>query len=82
MQTLKDIRLQLGYSVRGFAELLGFECHATYQHYESGRRPAPEQVLIDAQAALSRDIAFFDELPIRVDALSKKEAPAGYLSEL
>lgn len=73
----------MGYSVRGFAELLGFDCHSTYQHYESGRRPAPAQVIEDAKAALERDQRFFSqEMPQRIEEISKKEAPFGYLSEI
>lgn len=69
MQTLKNIRLEMGYTVRGFAELLGFDNHSTYQHYESGRRPMPQHVLEDAKAAHARDRRFFNtELPASVDA--------------
>ena len=64
--SLKEIRLKMGYSVRGFAQLLGYKA-STYQHYESGLRTVTSQVIADAKSAYQRDRAFFTkELPQRI----------------
>jgi DNA-binding transcriptional regulator YiaG len=66
---LKVIREQMGYSVRNFAELLGHK-PSTFQHCESGRRPAQyDQMLEEAKAAMARDQRFFDGLPERIEAV-------------
>ncbi len=78
---LRKIRIKMKYSVREFAELLGLN-PATYQGYEYGRRQAPQQVIDDAKAAYRRDVAFFKELPKRVDEAIKKEFPLGIKSDV
>ena len=74
---LKKIRIQMGYSVRGFAELLGFGGnHSTYQCYEDGRRALPVEVLQAAQAAYRRDRNFFtNELPKHIDDATPNGCP-------
>lgn len=74
---LREIRETLGYTVRDFAELLGFgERYYTYHGYETGRRKTPDYVLKEAQAALKRDQQFFQkDLPRRVNEFSKKGVP-------
>lgn len=58
-----------------FAELLGYK-KATYQCYENGTRPLPDEILKNAQAAQKRDVKFFREMPKRVDeALEGKAVP-------
>lgn len=74
---LRKIRETLGYTVRDFAELLGFgDKFSTYQCYETGRRKAPDSVLKEARAALKRDQQFFKkDLPRRIDEFSKNGVP-------
>jgi transcriptional regulator with XRE-family HTH domain len=72
---MRKIRLAMRYSIAEFAELLGLK-KATYQGYESGRRPLPKEVLKNAQAAQKREVKFFKGLPARVDsALKGKPTP-------
>ena len=67
MQTLREIRTAMKYSIREFAALLGFKNHSTYQHYESGIRPMPPGLMSYAQDAYKRDRRFFEhELPERI----------------
>jgi transcriptional regulator with XRE-family HTH domain len=81
-KTLKEIRQAMGYSVRGFAELIGYQA-SSYQHYESGRRTLTQPVLIAAQNAYTRDRQFFEHmLPARVDEISLQQFPNGIVSEL
>ncbi len=69
------MRIQMNYTVRDFAALLGLPA-PTYQGYEDGRRKTPEHVLIDARAAQKREVEFFRNLPKRVDkALAGKGVP-------
>lgn len=64
---MRTIRVEMGYSMQEFAELLGLK-KSTYQGYESGRRPTPSHVMRAARDAQSRERRFFRDLPKRVDA--------------
>lgn len=74
MHSIKEIRQKLGYSIRGFAILLGIK-PATYQCYDEGRRMTPTSVLKSAEEAYRRDRAFFRQLPRRVDENQKTAVP-------
>lgn len=75
MQSIRDIRLEMGYSYREFAQLLGIKPE-TYEGYDTNRRKCPKSVLKEAQAALKRDQQFFKkDLPRRVDEFSKNGVP-------
>ena len=65
-RTLKEIREELGFSFRDMADTL-YLTKATYQGYETGRRPAPREVLASALQSLRRNKAFWRNLPKRVD---------------
>ena len=67
---LRKIRIEMRYSIRDFAELIGFgRKHSTYQCYEEGKRSVPHAVIQEAQAAYQRDRIFFTkEMPQRIDA--------------
>lgn len=72
---MRNIRLQMNYSIRDFAELLGVP-FGTYCNYESGRRPTPPHIFEAAQEAHRREKEFFKRLPKRVDkALAGKGVP-------
>lgn len=75
MHSTKAIRLKMGYSIRGFAELIG--CNAsTYQCYDEGRRKTPESVCAAAQDAYRRDRYFFNKhLPESIDRETKNGVP-------
>ena len=72
---MRNIRLQMNYSIRDFAELLGVP-FGSYCNYESGRRPTPPHVFKAAQEAQRREAQFFKSLQKRVDkALGGKGVP-------
>ena len=78
---LKEIRINLGFSIKTMAEDLDIE-KSTYQGYESGRRKCPQNIIDAARISLQKDIEFWKTLPERVDSISKKEFPNGIKSEV
>ena len=66
---VRKIRYSMGYTVRDFAELLGYRDtqFSTYQGYDAGTSPTPKHVLNEARAAQKRDKRFFKTMGSRVD---------------
>lgn len=67
---MRRIRLEMNYSVRDFAMLLGLPA-PTLQGYDNGTRKTPAHTLNNAKAAQKREREFFKGLNKRVDAALK-----------
>jgi transcriptional regulator with XRE-family HTH domain len=63
---LKAIRKEVKLSMQNFAAILKTK-KATYQGYESGRRPAPTGIIDEARAQLQRTRKYWAEMDKRMD---------------
>lgn len=82
MLSLKEIRLEMGFSHKDMADELGLSCRGVYQGYEEGRRTVPPAVLEKAQVSLQKVRAFMACAPARIEERINKQYPYGFLSEV
>lgn len=81
MQTIRAIRLELGFSIGEMAESLGLQ-KATYQGYDNGTRKTPDGIYQQAVALQKSVNDFMAEAPQRIDARLNQEFPHGIMSEV
>ena len=72
MQTVRQLRLEMGYSIGEMALCLGLS-KATFQVYDNGRTPPPEGLLDNMLHQRAKDAAFMAGIPARVDERLKAE---------
>ena len=79
----RRIRLEMGYSIGEFAELLGIS-KGTYQGYDMGTRKVPEHIEIATLEALEKDRAFMGRYKPggEFDQELDKMYPHGIVSEI
>jgi transcriptional regulator with XRE-family HTH domain len=82
MQSLKDIRERLKYSIAEMAQCLGMP-KATYQCYENGSRKVPFQVFLDAEIVYQKHTNFTKEYFSKGGIMDRELAklyPCGFMS--
>lgn len=77
---LKEIRLEMGFSIRDMACELGLAT-PTYQGYEEGRRKVPQEVIDRAMHSLQKVREFMATAPARIDERIQREFPCGVPNE-
>lgn len=79
---LKALRLEMRFDLVSMAAILDKMPYRTYQDYEYGARPVPEEVLEKARAAAARDKEIMAQIVRDVAADIERRFPMGIPSDV